>query len=295
MRDSGTPAGRFSRTVDLYGECGFEAIRSARVVVAGLGGVGAHAALALARSGVGTLVLCDFDKVTVSSLNRSPLFEPGDVGRSKAEALAERLGRACPDTRCEAREVFLDEATVPGVLEPVPQAVIDAIDSLGPKVGLLAACVRRGLPVVSSMGASARRDPGALRDGDVEETSDCPLARLVRRRLRKLGIERGVTCVWSVEPPVRPLPPDRGEETLRRGRVRRRQPSGICLPGIFGYRAAALALERLVRPGSIGTQGGRAGLGRRRGSGIGRDSAREVQRWGERGRGAWGQPGWRRR
>ncbi|NMC71230.1 MAG: tRNA threonylcarbamoyladenosine dehydratase [Myxococcales bacterium] len=251
MRDSGTPPGRFSRTVDLYGESAFGAIRSARVVVAGLGGVGAHAALALARSGVGVLVLCDFDKVTVSSLNRSPLFEPADVGRSKAEVLAERLGRACPDTRCEAREVFLDGETVPAVLEPAPGVVVDAIDSLGPKVGLLAACVRRGVPVVSSMGASARRDAGALREGDVGETSGCPLARLVRQRLRKLGIERGVTCVWSVEPAAAPLPPDGGEETLRRGRVRRRQPSGICLPGIFGYRVAALALERLVRSGPV--------------------------------------------
>lgn len=260
MRETGTPPGRFSRTIDLYGEPAFAAIRSARVVVAGLGGVGAHAALALARSGVGTLALCDFDKVTASSLNRSPLFEPADVGRPKAEALAERLGRACPDTRCEPREVFLDNATLPAVLEPAPQVVVDAIDSLGPKVGLLAACVRRGLPVVSSMGASARRDPGALRDGEIAETSDCPLARLVRRRLRKLGIERGVTCVWSVEPAAAPLPPDAGDETLRRGRVRRRQPSGICLPGIFGYRLAALALERLARaataepgrPGEIG-------------------------------------------
>jgi tRNA A37 threonylcarbamoyladenosine dehydratase len=248
-REAGTPPGRFSRTVDLYGEVGFAALRAARVVVAGLGGVGAHAALALARSGVGTLVLCDFDRVTASSLNRSPLFEPADAGRPKAAVLAERLARACPDTRCEPRELFLDERTLLEVLEPAPRAVVDAIDSLGPKVGLLAECVRRGLPVVSSMGASARRDPGALRDGDVGETTDCPLARLVRQRLRKLGIERGVTCVWSVEPATAPLPPDEGDETLRRGRVRNRQPSGICLPGIFGYRVAALALERLVRPG----------------------------------------------
>jgi len=269
-------AGRWTRTLDLYGEEGFARIRAARFAVIGLGGVGSHAAIALARSGAGTLLLCDFDPVTESSLNRHPVAGPLDVGRAKIEVLAEYIARTCPDTRVEERREFVDAANVAAILgtgEPggrnrVADArddasddagddagdgagrpallVIDAIDSLGPKVALLEYCVRSGVPVVSSMGASSRRGIEGLRAADLSETSHCPLARLVRQRLRRRGVDRGVTCVYSLEPPLPPLAPDLEEGTLRRGRERRRQPSSICLPGIFGYALAAVALERVA-------------------------------------------------
>jgi tRNA A37 threonylcarbamoyladenosine dehydratase len=242
----GSPPGRFSRTIDLYGGAGFARIREAKVAVVGLGGVGAHAALALARSGVGGLRLCDFDRLSVSSLNRHPSAIPGDIGRYKTEVIAETVARTCPDTEVEERREFVDAQTVRAVLDSPVALVVDAIDSLGPKVSLLVHCVRSGLPVVSSMGASSRRGIAGIRVGDLGDSSHCPLARHVRRRLRALGASGGVLCVYSVEPPLPPLPPDPDDPGLPRGRRRKRQPSGVCLPGIFGYALAATVLERLA-------------------------------------------------
>lgn len=238
---------RFSRVRDLYGEDGFERIRSARVAVIGLGGVGAHATVALARSGIGALLLCDHDLITPSSLNRSPVATEADIGRAKTEVLAAHLALACPDTQIEDRLGFVDDAAAAEILVGAVDLVVDAIDGLGPKAGLLARCVRQGVPVVSSMGASSRTGVGSVRVADISETAGCPLARLVRSRLRRLGIHRGIVCVYSSEPPRRPLSPDEGDVTLRRGRPRSRHPGAICLPGIFGYALAAVVLDSIAR------------------------------------------------
>ncbi len=237
---------RFTRLVDFYGVDGFRRIRAARVAVVGLGGVGSHAAAALARSGIGGLLLVDFDLVTASSLNRNAAAGPADVGRPKAEVLAEHLARSCPDTAVETRREFCDAKLAPVLFDPRPDWVIDAVDGLNPKVDLLEYCVRVRLPVASSMGASAHHDVTRLRAGDLSESRICPLARQVRLRLRRRGIADGVLCVWSVEPPGAPLAPDLGDRILDRGRVRNRLPSQITVPGAFGYTLAALVLERLA-------------------------------------------------
>jgi tRNA A37 threonylcarbamoyladenosine dehydratase len=239
---------RFTRTIDLYGTQGFRRIREARVAVAGLGGVGSHAALALARSGIGRLILTDPDRLTTSSLNRHPLALPEEVGMYKVEVMAAHLAHACPDTSVEARREFLDRTTLLEVLSPPLHFVVDAIDSVGPKTSLLLHCVREKLRVASSMGASSRRGPVGVQVGDISRTSGCPLARRLRLRLRHAGVEGGIVCAWSSEPPAHPLEPDLQGQTIRRGRARRRQPSGICLPGIFGYTLAALVLEEIAGP-----------------------------------------------
>jgi tRNA threonylcarbamoyladenosine dehydratase len=118
-------------------------------------------------------------------------------------------------------------------------------------VVLLATCVERGLAVVSSMGASARVDPTLMRVGDLSETRVCPLARAVRKALSKQGVRTGITCIYSEEAPLPPLPPDEDDEVLRRGRVRNRLPSLSVMPGIFGYALAGEVIQRLagVKPG----------------------------------------------
>jgi tRNA threonylcarbamoyladenosine dehydratase len=237
---------RFTRTIDLYGAEGFRRIRTARVAVAGIGGVGSHAALALARSGVGQLVLVDPDRLTASSLNRHPLALPEEVGRFKVEVMATHLALACPDTSVTAWREFLDPTTLPEVLSPPLDFVVDAIDSVGPKTGLLIHCVREGMRVVSSMGASSRRGPGGVQVDDISRTSGCPLARRVRLRLRHAGVHGGIPCAWSSEPPAPPLEPAIEDQTVWRGRPRRRQPSSICLPGIFGYTLAAVVLGEIA-------------------------------------------------
>lgn len=237
---------RFTRTVDLYGEAAFARLRAGGAVVCGLGGVGAHAALALARSGIGRLTLVDFDLLTVSSLNRHPVATPEDVGRPKAEMLAEHLSRACPDTRTTAVRAFVHEETLDELLPEPPDLVVDAIDSLNPKLALLGRCLADGRPVVSAMGAAGRRDVSALRRGDLWESRGCPLASRVRKFLRRRELVLPLPCIWSEEPAAPALPPDLDDRTLDRGRVRNRLPSALAVPGAAGYALASLAIDRLV-------------------------------------------------
>ncbi len=235
--------------IDLYGEEGFRHLRAAAVTVLGLGGVGSHAAIALARSGVGRLHLIDHDRLTASSLNRFPCAAPGDVGRFKVEFLGEHLARTCPDTTTTTAVAFFDAGQAGVLLLPRPDIVADAIDSLGPKVALLEHCLRTGLPVVSSMGAAARRDPAQIRVGNLFETRGCPLAKHVRRWLRRRGLSEPIACVYSVEQAGAVLPPDPQDGQPVRGRIRQRLPSQATLPGIFGYALANTVIEILVAGG----------------------------------------------
>jgi tRNA A37 threonylcarbamoyladenosine dehydratase len=235
----------FQRSIELLGEDGYASLQRSFVVVLGLGGVGSHAACALARTGVGRLRLVDFDQVTLSSLNRSAVFARGDVGRAKTDVLGEHLARIAPEAEIDLRRDFFAAETADSLLADQPDFVVDAIDSEGPKLHLLATCVARGLAVVSCMGAAARRDPTQVRVADIGATSVCPLARNIRSRLRKAGIHSGVTCVYSLESPMATLPPDPNEPRLERGRIRRQLPSIITIPAIFGLTAAGVVCDRL--------------------------------------------------
>lgn len=228
---------RHHRTILFYGAAAFARIRAARVTVIGLGGVGGHAAVSLARSGVGALHLVDFDTVTASSLNRSPFAWPADVGRAKTEVLAAQLAAVCPETTvtiatCRCAPANLEEI-VPAAPPGRPDLVLDAIDSVPDKVALLAWCRGGGIPVLASMGAANKRDISAVRTGRLEETSVCPLARQVRLGLREQGVPLDIPCVWSLEksPSTRQRP----------------LPSQMSLPGVFGYGLASLALDLIAR------------------------------------------------
>ncbi len=241
---------RFDRVVDFFGEAGFASIRQASVLVAGLGGVGSHCASALCRTGIGEVFLCDFDPVTETGLNRSALFGPSDVGLNKAEAAAAILLKACPDTQVRHRNVFIHEDTLPELL-PMGCGflVADAIDSMNPKAALISRCLAAGLPVFSSMGASGRRDPSLVRVGNLWEARGCPLARQLRRYLRKRSVTGPVACVYSIETPVKPMPPDTLDISCNRGRVRNTLPSLMTMPGVFGYALAQMVLDRIVGHG----------------------------------------------
>lgn len=239
---------RFKRSRQFIGESGFQRVRGSSVLVAGLGGVGIHCASALARSGVGKLYLMDFDQITTSSLNRNPFAGIEDVGKMKASFSCSTLSRLCPDTEFVPVQAFLsreyiDENGLPGGLD----AVADAIDSLNPKTQLLEHCVSLGIPAFSSMGAAGRRDPSMVRTGDISRTERCPLARMVRKYLKRRGISDGIACVWSVEDPAEPLPPDDEPVLQRRGRTRNALPSLITLPGVFGYSLAQMIIDRIAR------------------------------------------------
>jgi len=186
----------------LLGEDALERLRRLRVLVVGVGAVGGACAEALARSGVGGLVLVDGDVFEVSNLNRQPFAALSVLGRPKAEAAAARLADCAPTCSVEAHSLFVAEDNVAALLEKTrPDAVVDACDDVPAKLALIAACRAWGLPVWSAMGCARKLDPSALRLTDISKTAVCPLARTVRRGLRQRGIEKGVRCVWSAELP----------------------------------------------------------------------------------------------
>jgi tRNA A37 threonylcarbamoyladenosine dehydratase len=235
----------FSRSIDLLGEEAFEKLARARVAVFGLGGVGSHTAVALARTGVGTIRLVDIDPLTASSLNRHACATMADIGAPKVEVVGRYLKAINPRIVLDDRQAFFHTDTASELLAGELDLVVDAIDSQGPKIALLTHCLTQGIPVVSSMGASSRTDPTKLRTGDIGLTEVCPLARNVRRALRRAGWRGGVQVVYSVEPPGPTFPPD-DEPHYDRGRRRRRLPSLAVMPGIFGYTLAKLAIDALV-------------------------------------------------
>jgi tRNA threonylcarbamoyladenosine dehydratase len=155
-----------------------------------------------------------------------------------------------PRIQVECLKVFVDAETVGSVLAPPPDLLIDAIDSVGPKVELIVAAVRAGIPIISVMGAASRRDPAAIRCGDVSQSRNCPLARHIRKRLRERGIALGVTCIYSCEPAAEMSAAAENvaeeDEVLERGRKRRPIGSLSTLTGIFGLWAATEAIRVLV-------------------------------------------------
>ena len=184
---------------------GLAKLRNAFVIIVGCGGVGSHAAAALARSGCGKIRLIDFDQVTLSSLNRHAVATLADVGTPKVACLQRRLEQIVPWTQFDSRNQLYDESTSVSQLEPwkengqQPSFVIDAIDNIESKVALLAYCHANNLPVISSMGAGCKSDPTRVFIGDISASTDDPLSRSTRRRLRLKGVKSGIPVVYSSE------------------------------------------------------------------------------------------------
>jgi tRNA threonylcarbamoyladenosine dehydratase len=235
-----------ARTTAYFGPNGMAKLRAATVAVFGLGGVGSHAACALVRNGIGGVRLVDFDTVTASSLNRHAVALPADIGRPKVQVMAEALARIDASVRIDCREVFFAEETRAQLLDAPLSFVIDAIDSVGPKVELLSACVAMKVPVISCLGAAGRIQGESVQLADIFDTHTCPLARMIRKRLHQSGIRAEIPAIFSPEVPCAPLPPDESDPYLRRGRRRRQLPSVGVVPGIAGYAAAGFVLRVLA-------------------------------------------------
>lgn len=189
------------RTALLLGEEKLGMLRRAHVLVVGLGGVGAYAAEMIARAGVGRMTVADADTVSVSNINRQLVALRSTVGRPKAEVLAERLRDINPELELTVLNRFIRDEETYALLDAARyDYVVDAIDTLSPKLALILAALERGLPLVSSMGAGAKTDPTKLEIADISKTHHCPLAHMLRKRLHKIGIRRGFRAVFSPEP-----------------------------------------------------------------------------------------------
>jgi tRNA threonylcarbamoyladenosine dehydratase len=235
----------------LFGKDGMERLKAAHVAVVGLGGVGSYAVEALARAGIGYLRLVDFDDIKESNINRQLYALGSTVGRKKVEVASERVTEINPDCEVEVLPIFAAADTTASILRKPLDAVIDAIDSVGPKIQFLAASVAAEMFVVSNMGAATRSDPAAIRVADISETRICPLARYIRTRLRTRRVNTGIRCVYSIEPAAVAAPEFRDDEpeetnTVNRGRTRTPLGSFSCLPGIFGLIAAREVIVRIA-------------------------------------------------
>jgi tRNA A37 threonylcarbamoyladenosine dehydratase len=189
------------RTELLLGKEKLGVLRRAHVLVVGLGGVGAYAAEMIARAGVGRMTIADADTVSLSNINRQLVALHSTVGRQKADVLAERLRDIAPELELTVvNEYIRDEKTYALLDAARYDYVVDAIDTLSPKLALIAAALERGLPLVSSMGAGAKTDPTRMEIADIAKTHHCPLAHMLRKRLHKIGIRRGFRAVFSPEP-----------------------------------------------------------------------------------------------
>ena len=195
----------FSRTRLLLGSKAMEKLACSRVAVFGLGGVGGHVCEALVRSGVGALDLIDADRVALSNLNRQIIATRKTVGRLKTEVMRERMLEINPEVSIHIETRFV----LPENIETFPfdayDYVVDAMDTVAAKLALIQQAEKNGTPVISSMGAGNKLDAGRFRVADIRETSVCPLARVMRRELKKRGIEK-LKVVYSDEPPLRSLP-----------------------------------------------------------------------------------------
>lgn len=251
---------QLARNRVFLGDEGLAKLRSSFVVVVGCGGVGSHAAASLARSGVSKIRLIDFDQVTLSSLNRHALATLADVGTPKVHCIRRRLEQIAPWVSFDCRNELYGKAASEDVLGPWsltqdgqgrrPDFVLDCIDNITSKVELLHYCHSNSLPVISSMGAGCKSDPTRVVVGDISLSTDDPLSRSTRRRLKLLGVSSGVAAVFSTEKPgpgkatLLPLP----EDEFTKGQVgelgvlpdfrARILPVLGTMPAVFGYTVA---------------------------------------------------------
>ncbi len=203
----------FSRTRMLLGDEAMARLRRARVAVFGIGGVGGHVVEALARSGVGALDLIDSDRVVLSNLNRQIVATRDTLGMLKVDAAKARVLSIDPDCQVRTYPIFYLPETADQFDFSQYDYVVDAIDTVAGKLQLIAAAKAANVPVISAMGAGNKLDPTAFRVADIAETSVCPLARVMRRELKKRGIDH-VKVVYSPEPALSPAPA--AEDTGRR-------------------------------------------------------------------------------
>jgi tRNA threonylcarbamoyladenosine dehydratase len=188
-----------SRTELLLGADGLNKLKTSNVLIVGLGGVGGYAAEMICRAGVGKMTIVDGDTIHTTNLNRQLLALGSTDGKAKAMVMAERLKDINPGLEVTAINEYIRDERMTEILDSGFSYAIDAIDTLSPKVFLIYHAVMKKIPIVSSMGAGGKFDPTRIVISDISETTDCSLARILRKRLHRLGIRNGVTAVYSSE------------------------------------------------------------------------------------------------
>lgn len=231
-----------SRTELLLGREKLEKLAASSVLVVGLGGVGAYAAEMICRAGVGKMTVVDGDTINESNLNRQLLSLRSTTGRYKTEVLSERLLDINHDLDLVTFNEFIRDDRMVEILEGDYDYIVDAIDTLSPKIFLIHHTIQKGIPIVSSMGSGGKVDPTAIKISDISETYNCKLARILRKRLHKLGIRKGFTAVFSPEEvPEEYTEPTKGEQN---------KASNVgtisYMPAAFGCACASVVIRVLI-------------------------------------------------
>ena len=231
------------RTELLFGKENIEKLNNKNVLVIGCGGVGAYATEMIVRAGVGRITIVDADQVNPSNINRQLIALHSSVGKNKVDILAKRLLDINPDLQITTKCMFIHDEITDELLDSENfDFVVDAIDTLSPKVYLILAAKKRKMKIISSMGAGARIDPTQIHFADIANTKECTLARAVRKRLTKEGLRKGVPTVYSSEKPNKEsvlLTDDERNKKSTVGTV-------SYMPAIFGCYIASYVIRKLV-------------------------------------------------
>ncbi|WP_025949329.1 tRNA threonylcarbamoyladenosine dehydratase [Geobacillus thermocatenulatus] len=240
---------QFSRNELAIGKEGLERLKNATVAVLGVGGVGSFAVEALARSGIGRLVLVDRDNVDITNINRQIHALLSTIGRPKVELMKERIADINPECEVIALQMFYTEETYEQFFAYDLDFVIDASDTIVYKVHLMKQCLERGIPIISSMGAANKMDPTRFRIADISETHTDPIAKVIRAKLRKEGIRRGIPVVFSDEKPVKIREDVRqvvGNDASPIRKAKMPPSSNAFVPSVAGLIMASYVINRLL-------------------------------------------------
>ena len=244
---------QFSRNELAIGTEGLEKLRNSTVAILGIGGVGSFTAEALARSGVGRIILIDKDVVDITNINRQIHALLSTVGQPKAELMRDRILQINPDCDALALRMFYTEETYEQVFSYPLDYVVDASDTISYKIHLIQQCLARNIPIISSMGAANKIDPTRFQVADISKTSMDPIARVIRQKLRKLGIKKGVKVVFSTEEPLKPredvtqrIVPENAPEIRK---AQNPPSSNAFVPSVAGLIMAGVVVNELIAKG----------------------------------------------
>lgn len=241
---------QFSRNELAIGREGLEKLKNATVAILGVGGVGSFAAEACARSGVGRIILVDKDNVDITNVNRQLVAYLSTVGKSKSAVMKERIADINPECEVIDMHMFYTEETYEKFFAQNIDFVIDASDTVMYKIHLMKECLKRGIPIISSMGAANKMDPTRFQIADISKTHTDPLAKVIRTKLRKEGITKGVMVVFSDESPivVRPdVVEEVGNPNAQIRKAKMPPSSNAFVPSVAGLIAASWVINQILK------------------------------------------------